>query len=64
MKKINNEINIIIRSTVPPGTCDKLECNFMPEFLTELNWKDDFYNTKHWIFGLYDKNNDRLIHND
>ena len=26
----------------------------MPEFLTEKNWKDDFVNNKHWIFGIYE----------
>jgi UDP-glucuronate decarboxylase len=26
----------------------------MPEFLTELNWKEDFMNNKHWLFGIYE----------
>jgi UDP-N-acetyl-D-mannosaminuronate dehydrogenase len=26
---------IVLRSTVPVGTCDKLNCYFMPEFLTK-----------------------------
>jgi UDPglucose 6-dehydrogenase len=43
---------IIVRSTVPIGTCDKLDCYFMPEFLTEQNWHFDFINNKEWIFGL------------
>jgi len=46
-----NKSSIVVRSTVPPGTCDKLNCHFMPEFLTENNWKNDFYNIEHWIFG-------------
>ncbi len=43
---------IIIRSTVPVGTSSKIGVNFMPEFLTEKNWKDDFYNNNMWIFGV------------
>lgn len=52
----NYETNIIVRSTVPPSTCDRLRVGFMPEFLTEKNWKNDFYNTSDWIFGYYDVN--------
>lgn len=44
--------NKIIRSTVPIGFSDSKNCFFMPEFLTELNWKDDFINTENWFFGL------------
>ena len=43
---------IILRSTVPIGTCDSLNCYFMPEFLTEKNFEYDFINNKDWIFGL------------
>ena len=43
---------IVLRSTVPPGTCDKLQCNFMPEFLTEANARNDFIENKNWIFGI------------
>jgi UDPglucose 6-dehydrogenase len=50
-----NEKLIVIRSTVPPGTSDRLNCFFMPEFLTEKNFEYDFINNKNWIFGL--KNN-------
>ena len=35
LKDLGAKNNIIIRSTVPPGTSDRLNCNFMPE---ELNW--------------------------
>lgn len=42
---------IVIRSTVPPGTSERLGCYFMPEFLTEKNFMDDFVNTSNWIFG-------------
>ena len=51
LAKINGR-NIIVRSTVPVGTCEKLGVSFMPEFLTEANWKDDFKNNNEWIFGF------------
>jgi UDPglucose 6-dehydrogenase len=43
---------IVLRSTVPVGTSDELNCYFMPEFLTEKNYINDFINNKDWIFGL------------
>ena len=43
---------IVLRSTVPVGTCDALGVYFMPEFLTEKNFIEDFKNAKQWIFGL------------
>jgi len=46
--------DIVIRSTVPVGLSRKLGVNFMPEFLTEANWRDDFKTNKEWIFGLHD----------
>lgn len=49
--KKNNIKNIVLRSTVPPGTSRRLGVNFMPEFLTEANWKNDFYNCAQWVFG-------------
>jgi UDPglucose 6-dehydrogenase len=42
---------IVVRSTVPPETCHNLGVYHMPEFLTEKNWKQDFYNTERWIIG-------------
>lgn len=42
---------IVVRSTVPPGFCDAHDVYFMPEFLTEKNWKEDFINTKTWCVG-------------
>jgi len=54
IKLINNEKLIIIRSTVPVGYCDSKNIFFMPEFLTEKNWKDDFINNKYWLFGIYE----------
>lgn len=43
---------IIIRSTVPPGTSQHLGTHFMPEFLTEKNWRQDFVQRDTWIIGL------------
>lgn len=52
--------HIILRSTVLPGTSAELDVAFMPEFLTEKNWKTDFKNCDQWILGsddlfLYEK---------
>ena len=54
LKKITNldETLVVLRSTVPPGTSDNLNCYFMPEFLTEKNFVNDFINNKDWIFGV------------
>ena len=57
ISNLNNYIDlntkcVVIRSTVPPGTSDSLNCYFMPEFLTEKNFKSDFINNQKWIFGL------------
>jgi UDPglucose 6-dehydrogenase len=46
--------SIIIRSTVIPGFSDSMGCYFMPEFLTEKNFEEDFRNCEKWIFGLPD----------
>jgi UDPglucose 6-dehydrogenase len=43
---------IVVRSTVPVGTCDSLGVNFMPEFLTEAEWQEDFRRNKDWIIGM------------
>lgn len=43
---------VILRSTVPPGTADKYGFCFMPEFLTEANWRNDTLNTKKIYLGL------------
>jgi len=52
---------IVLRSTVPTGTSDELNVYFMPEFLTEKNYVNDFINNKDWIFGLLDDNrNDKF----
>ena len=54
---VSNE-NIIVRSTVPVGFCSSMAVNFMPEFLTESNWKSDFKNNNAWVLGLHDIENE------
>lgn len=41
----------IIRSTVPIGFCEENNLFFMPEFLTEKDWKNDFINNPVWYLG-------------
>jgi len=48
--------NIVVRSTVPVGTCKSLNVSFMPEFLTEKNWKQDVENCKDWVAAANEKN--------
>ncbi len=43
---------IIVRSTVPAGFCRSHGVSFMPEFLTEANWENDFKTCKNWVVGL------------
>ena len=43
--------NIVVRSTVPVGFSESLGVSFMPEFLTEANWVENFKNNNAWIFG-------------
>jgi len=43
---------VVLRSTVPAGTSDKYGFCFMPEYLTELNWRDDVLATKQVFLGL------------
>ena len=50
---------IVVKSTVPVGTCRELNVMFMPEFLTEQNWKQDFLSQKNWILGT-NKRNDKI----
>lgn len=47
-----DKTNVVLRSTVTPGTSEKLNCYFMPEFLTEKNCFEDFRTNSDWIFGL------------
>jgi nucleotide sugar dehydrogenase len=58
IQSFNLRTNIVIKSTVPPGTCDHyqkkfkdLNIIFNPEFLTEANFYDDFMNQKRIILG-------------
>lgn len=48
---------IVVRSTVPVGFCAKHDVYFMPEFLTEKNWKQDFLTAEEWIIGVKDVQN-------
>lgn len=51
LKSANYSGYIIVRSTVPVGFSKEQNVFFMPEFLTEKNWRDDFLNCENWIFG-------------
>ena len=68
LNEINYKNYIVLRSTVPVGTANRLNCYFMPEFLTEKNYENDFINNNEWIFGLLDDTDDfknkiiKLIH--
>ena len=55
LKKANAAVNIIIRSTVPPGTSKSLGVHFMPEFLTEAKANQDFRDNPLWVLGALDK---------
>jgi len=54
IQEIDDTKYIVLRSTVPPGTSEELDVAFMPEFLTEKNWKTDFKNCDQWILGSTD----------
>ena len=58
LNSINFKGYVVLRSTVPAGTCDELGVYFMPEFLTEKNFVNDFINNKDWVFGLLGKYTD------
>ena len=58
LRGINYLNFIVLRSTVPVGTSDNLDVYFMPEFLTEKNYEEDFINNNEWIFGLKGKDSD------
>ena len=58
VKKYNKEIVVVIKSTIPPGTTEKLnnkneniDIIFNPEFLTEANFIEDFKNQNKIILG-------------
>lgn len=57
VKKVVNELKdakdkVIVRSTVPPGTCQMLGVAHMPEYLTEAHWEQDFINCVEWHLGV------------
>ena len=54
IQEIDDTKYIVLRSTIPPGTSEELDVAFMPEFLTEKNWKEDFKNCDQWILGSTD----------
>ena len=60
LSHIIDKSKIFIRSTVPTGTSKSLGVNFMPEFLTEANWEDDFKNLKNWVIGLHNENDKEI----
>lgn len=51
---LGENVDIVIRSTVPVGFSKKHKCHFMPEFLTEKNWKNDTIRCKDWFIGVDD----------
>lgn len=51
LRQLHYDGYTVIRSTVPVGTSDLLDCNFMPEFLTEKDYLNDFRTNPVWIFG-------------
>jgi nucleotide sugar dehydrogenase len=63
IKNIGTSAYIVVRSTVPVGYCKSKEVNFMPEFLTEANWKEDFMNCEEWVVGVNidEKNEESFI---
>lgn len=54
VREVDNDKHIVLRSTVPPGTSERLGISFMPEFLTEKYWKNDFIQANKWIIGTND----------
>lgn len=51
LQKGNCQVPICLRSTVPPGTCERLNVHHMPEFLTERRWEYDFRQSDKWVIG-------------
>lgn len=54
LRDLNYSGIILLRSTVPVGTSDDLGVFFMPEFLTEKNFLQDFIHNEEWILGVYE----------
>ena len=61
--KLKNPFKVI-RSTVPVGFSQSQNCFFMPEFLTEANWREDFINSTHWVFGLLQGEQNKTLNNE
>ena len=63
VSKVNSQDKtIVLKSTIPPGTCEKISKEFKlpnlvfnPEFLTEANAYNDFVNQDRIIFGGSEK---------
>lgn len=53
VKALGPKGSIVIRSTVPPGTCARLQVHHMPEFLREQSWEMDFRMCDKWIVGQH-----------
>ena len=70
-KLVTKRTVVIIKSTIKPGTSRKirdltsgtLDIVFCPEFLKEVTYRDDVYNTDFTIFGLSDIQNESLLDN-
>lgn len=52
IQSFNSDADIVVRSTLPPGTCNRLDVAHMPEYLTEANWHEDFKNADEWHLGI------------
>ncbi len=55
LRRLNSELVIVVRSTVPVGFCKAMDVSFFPEFLTERNWVQDVLNAEVWTVGLSHK---------
>ena len=64
LNNLHYEGHIVLRSTIPVGTSDKLDCYFMPEFLTEKNYLRDFIENKDWVFGLKLNEKENILFKD
>ncbi len=53
LRKVNETLTIVVRSTVPVGFCNSMGVSFFPEFLTERNWEQDVLNTTKWTVGIH-----------
>jgi UDP-glucose 6-dehydrogenase len=61
IREVDAKAHIVLRSTVLPGTSKRLGVAFMPEFLTEKGWEEDFRTCKHWIIGAENVDTVRII---